>query len=79
GFNDKWRINNIEFYPNNKVYIFDRWGQRVFYKEKYDNVDGWDAKYTGTNMPVSTYYYVIELEFEKQDKIVVKGPVSILR
>lgn len=79
GFNDTWRVNNIEFYPKNKVYIFDRWGQRVFYKEGYKNNEGWDAKYLATNMPVSTYYYVIELEFEKQEKEVFKGPVSILR
>lgn len=79
GFNDKWRINFIELYPKNKVYVFDRWGQRVFYKSGYTNVEGWDAKYLATDMPVSTYYYVIELEFEKQDKQVFKGPVSILR
>jgi gliding motility-associated-like protein len=79
GFNDTWRVQNIEFYPKNKVYIFDRWGQRVYYKEEYKNNEGWDAKYIATDMPVSTYYYVIELEFEKQDTKVIKGPVSILR
>ncbi|MBI2280986.1 MAG: gliding motility-associated C-terminal domain-containing protein [Bacteroidetes bacterium] len=79
GFNDTFRINNIEFYPKNKVFIFDRWGQRVYYKEGYENIDGWDAKYLASNMPVSTYYYVIELEFDKQEKQVFKGPVSILR
>ncbi|MGE0561366.1 MAG: gliding motility-associated C-terminal domain-containing protein [Flavobacteriales bacterium] len=79
GFNDTWRINFIELYPKNKVYVFDRWGQRVYYKNGYTNAEGWDAKYLATNMPVSTYYYVIELEFEKQEKQVFKGPVSILR
>lgn len=79
GFNDTWKINFIDLYPKNKVYVFDRWGQRVYYKSGYDNKDGWDAKYLATDMPVSTYYYVIELEFEKQDKQVFKGPVSILR
>ncbi|MCB9360577.1 MAG: gliding motility-associated C-terminal domain-containing protein [Flavobacteriales bacterium] len=79
GINDRWVIANIRDYPENKVYIFDRWGQRVYYKEGYDNLDGWDAKYIGSNLAVSTYYYVIELEFETQDKQVFKGPVSILR
>lgn len=79
GFNDLWVINFIEYYPKNKVYIFDRWGQRVYYKDGYTNLDGWDAKYLAGNTPVSTYYYVIELEFEKQDTKVFKGPVSILR
>lgn len=79
GFNDTFRINNVELYPKNKVYIFDRWGQRVYYKEEYKNTEGWDAKYLATDMPVSTYYYIIELEFEKQETQVFKGPVSILR
>tara|TARA_R110001592_G_scaffold102362_5_gene289097 strand:+ start:729 stop:1568 length:840 start_codon:yes stop_codon:yes gene_type:complete len=79
GYTDTWKIKNIEDYPKNKVYIFDRWGQRVYYKEGYDNLDGWDAKYIGSNLAVSTFYYVIELEFETQDKQVFKGPVSILR
>lgn len=79
GFNDTWLIRNIEFYPKNKIFIFDRWGQRVYHKEGYSNAEGWDAKYMGGDTPVSTYYYVIELEFDKQDKKVFKGPVSILR
>lgn len=79
GYNDSWFILNINDYPKNKVYVFDRWGQRVYYKEGYDNNDGWDARYIGGNLAVSTFYYVIELEFEKQDKQVFKGPVSILR
>lgn len=79
GYNDTWTINNIQFYPKNKVYIFDRWGQRVFYKSGYTNTEGWDAKYMAVDMPVSTYYYIIELEFEKQETIIKNGPVSILR
>lgn len=79
GMNDVWYIQNIKDYPKNKVYIFDRWGQRVYYKEGYDNNEGWDVKYLGSNMPVSTYYYIIELEFDKQDTQVFKGPVSVLR
>ena len=79
GENDTWRINNIEFYPNNEVFIFDRWGQRVYRKKGYDNTDGWDVKYIGANMPVSTYYYVLKLKFEKSDEQVFKGPISVFR
>jgi gliding motility-associated-like protein len=79
GINDTWIIAHINDYPKNKVYVFDRWGQRVYYKEGYDNLDGWDAKYIGSNLAVSTFYYVIELEFDTQDKQIFKGPVSILR
>ncbi len=79
GYNDVWRIQNIEFYPNNEVFIFDRWGQRVYQKKGYDNNNGWDAKYLGLDMPVSTYYYIIKIEFEKRDELVFNGPISVFR
>lgn len=79
GYNDTWRINNIEFYPDNEVFIFDRWGQRVYHKKEYDNKDGWDVKYIGTNLPVSTYYYVLKITFEKSEEQVFKGPISVFR
>lgn len=79
GYNDTWVIQNILLYPKNKVFVFDRWGQRVYHKEGYDNNDGWDAKYIGGDMPVTSFFYIIELEFEKQDTQIIKGAVSIMR
>ncbi|MBL4594635.1 MAG: gliding motility-associated C-terminal domain-containing protein [Flavobacteriales bacterium] len=79
GYNDMWRISNIQFYPDNEVFIFDRWGQRVYHKEGYENADGWEAKYVGANMPVSTYYYILKISIEESDDIVIKGPISVFR
>jgi gliding motility-associated-like protein len=81
GYNDTWVIGLIENYPNNKVYIYDRWGQRVYYKEGYTNADGWDATYAGVPLAVSTYYYIIYLgvENENGEERFLKGPVSIFR
>lgn len=79
GYNDMWYIGNIDLYPENEVFIFDRWGQRVYHKKNYDNMDGWEAKYVGGNLPVSTYYYVLEVTLEKSDDLVLKGPISIFR
>ena len=31
GVNDMWQIYNIQNYPDNEVYIYDRWGQRVYH------------------------------------------------
>lgn len=79
GANDTWRIHFIELYPKNKVYIFDRWGQRVYHQENYENGDGWDAKYLGGDLPVSTFYYILEITPEYGDEKVFKGAVSIMR
>ena len=79
GNNDTWTITYINDYPENEVFIFDRWGQRVYYKEGYDNSDGWDVTYIGLDMPVSTYYYVLKIKLLYSDDIVMKGAISVFR
>lgn len=79
GIGDTWVIENIEFYPNNEVFVFDRWGQRVYQKIGYDNNEGWKAEYLGIGLPVSSYFYVIKLNFSQSKDLVFKGPVSIIR
>lgn len=79
GYNDMWRIQFIELYPNNEVFIYDRWGQRVYHKKEYTNSEGWEAKYVGKDMPVSTYYYVLKIEYEKKEEEVFKGAISVFR
>jgi gliding motility-associated-like protein len=79
GANDTWYIGFIELYPKNEVFIFDRWGQRVYHQENYQNGDGWDAKYLGGDLPVSTFYYILKVQPEYGDEKVFKGAVSIIR
>jgi large repetitive protein len=80
GFNDTWQIGNIQLYPESEVFIFDRWGQRVYHKHGYENVDGWDAKYIGVDLPVSTYYYLLEIKPENGgEEIIMRGPISVFR
>lgn len=79
GFNDVWLIANIDLYPENEVSIFDRWGQRVYHKNNYENIDGWDAKYLGVGLPVSTYYYVLQVAIGDDEKKTFKGAVSIFK
>jgi gliding motility-associated-like protein len=44
----------IEFYPNNVVFIFNRWGKKVYEKSAYNNE--WD----GDGLPSGTYFYTID-------------------
>ena len=37
GINEYWHIDNIEVYPENTVYIYNRWGDMVFKVNGYDN------------------------------------------
>ncbi len=57
--NDVWRIGNIEFYPNSKVFVYNRYGQQVFFSEGYGNP--WDGKSKDKPLAPSTYYYIIDI------------------
>lgn len=64
--NDTWYIQGIEYYPNNAVKIFDRWGFLVYQKQHYENESApWDgrgnaAQHSGKLLDQGTYYYILE-------------------
>lgn len=62
GKHDFLNIRNIELFPNNRVTIYDRWGNLVFEHEGYDNASTTFAGATKDNkqLPEGTYYYVID-------------------
>jgi gliding motility-associated-like protein len=62
GQHDFLKIRNITFFPDNRVSIFDRWGNKVFEIDKYDNADRVFKGSTdkGRDLPEGTYYYVID-------------------
>jgi gliding motility-associated-like protein len=55
GFNDFFQVANIEFYPNNTVWIYNRWGKKVLEETAYLNDWGADNDVTA-----GTYFYVID-------------------
>ena len=46
GYNDTWKIKNIDLFPNAEVSVFNRWGKQVFNSR---NIAGnpWDGTYNG--------------------------------
>lgn len=62
GKNDFMTIENIEYYPNNKLMIVNRWGDRVFETSGYDNSQNSFKGYSdkGNKLPSGTYYYVLD-------------------
>lgn len=73
GFNDVWNVQNIEFYPNNHVTIYNRFGMEVYEAEGYNN--SWDGTYNGEQLPDGTYYYVLEFPDEE---VTYNGAVTIV-
>ena len=60
GVNDHFAIRGIENFPDNEVSVFNRWGNRVFLKKGYTNMDGWEGTWNSKNLPDGTYFYVID-------------------
>ena len=61
--NDVFIIDGIQFFPQNHLTIYNRWGAVVYEKEQYDNT--WDGTHKGKSLPSGTYFYVLKLNKEE--------------
>jgi gliding motility-associated-like protein len=59
GYNDKFIVKNIDYYPNNTLKIFDKAGRILYTKHTYTN--DWDGTINGSPLSEGTYYYIIDL------------------
>ncbi len=57
GLNDAWIIPNISLFPDNKVSIYNRWGELVFFSQGY--ATPWDGTYRQDRVPPGLYTYQI--------------------
>ncbi|GAB5417862.1 MAG: hypothetical protein Crog4KO_23900 [Crocinitomicaceae bacterium] len=83
GAHDTWEIVGLDnLYPNNRVLVFNRWGNKVFEHSSsaanpYSN-NMWDGTYNGSQLPVASYYYIIETnDANSTEKF--EGTVTILQ
>ena len=76
GDNDLWVLPMLAKFPNVVVDVYNRWGELLFHSEGYD--EPWDGKYKGEDLPVGTYYYVIDLKDGMYPEP-LNGPVTIMR
>ena len=60
GQNDVFTIKAIEFYPENTLTIYNRWGNEVYHIEGYKN--SWRGTYDGKDLPDGTYFYRLEIK-----------------
>ena len=77
GKNDVWKLGFINLlYSNAKVSIYNQWGQELFYSEGYNTP--WDGRYQSEAVPDGTYFYVIDLNNNSEDRI-YKGALLVLK
>ena len=53
-------VNAILTYPESETSVFNRYGQLVFRSQGYNTE--WDGTFSGSPLPVGTYYYMIDLK-----------------
>ncbi len=81
GINDFFVIQGIESYPTATIFIYNRWGSKV-----YESLNGYANDWDGKNrfgvtvgdqgLPVGNYYYVLDLGDESD---VIRGYVFLKR
>uniref|UniRef100_UPI0030FA9BAB T9SS type B sorting domain-containing protein n=1 Tax=uncultured Wocania sp. TaxID=2834404 RepID=UPI0030FA9BAB len=76
GVNDTLIINCIENYPNNKLEVYNRWGNLVYEQRNYNNDNAWDGISNGRStinadkkLPEGTYYYVLDFGDGSKPKV----------
>jgi len=58
GYNDTWQLINSNREPNNKIYIFDRYGKLL--KQLSPTDLGWDGSISGNILPTNDYWFLLE-------------------
>jgi gliding motility-associated-like protein len=77
GVNDQWIIEGIDSLLQNKVFIYNRWGDLIKRIDNYNNVDKvWDGSSDiGARVSSGTYFYIIE----KNNLKISSGWVEVVR
>jgi len=61
--NETFTILGIDRFPNARVYVYNRWGNQVYFKDGgYLNISGvaFDGTWEGQELPDGTYFYMID-------------------
>jgi gliding motility-associated-like protein len=75
GYNDTWRIKNIDLFPDAEIIVFNRWGQRVF-NTKNILANPWDGTLKGKPLPVDSYHYILDFHNGSKPR---SGVISIIK
>ncbi len=74
GYNDTWRIEALQAFPNAVLSVYNRLGQKIF--ESTGGNSFWDGTYKGQPQDPGTYVYLIDF---RNGRPVKKGWVILIR
>jgi gliding motility-associated-like protein len=75
--NDVLIVECLPVHPNNRIRIFNRWGDEIYTAEPYLN--DWDGTYGSDKkpLPAATYFYMLQLDKSKEE--FVSGYITLHR
>jgi gliding motility-associated-like protein len=76
GLNEKFVLGGV-FLDQYHLVIFNRWGVKVF--ESFDIHESWDGTFEGKPCPADVYVYLAEGVGRKNQRIELKGNVTLIR
>ena len=62
-------------YPNNILIVYNRWGDKVYSKNAYDN--NWAGDYKGKLLPDGVYFFILQLNEKKEE--VIYGSILVVK
>jgi len=76
GFNDGLHVRGLDDFPNNKLMIFNRWGNLLYEEENYSNATPWmGTNNSGEQIPEGTYFVILEV----RDRDALRGYLELRR
>jgi gliding motility-associated-like protein len=81
GRNEEFKIGCLSRFSDNKLEIYNRWGQLVYETVNYNDGNLWRGEnLRGQPVPDGVYYYVFEYtDPGSKQRLNKKGSVSVLR
>jgi gliding motility-associated-like protein len=73
GYNDVWKIKNLDLFPEASIIIYDRYGKLL--KELNAINPNWDGTYIGNELPANDYWFNLNFGNGK----IIKGHFSLKR
>lgn len=74
GQHDVWLIENLDYYTQVKVEIYNRWGNLVYSNDDYQN--DWNGTRNGDPLPGGVYFYIVDFN---DGATPASGSVTIIR
>ena len=73
GLNDYLVFDGLVNYPENELYIFDRFGNELFHIDNY--INNWDGTSKNSLLPQGTYFYTLLLDSTRH--LIYKGCITL--